>query len=265
MIKACFFDIDGTLIPFHTNTMPESTRSALETLRRKGIKLFLATGRGPQHIGFMEKLFDFDGAVTFNGQYCFDKSGIFLDRPLSSEAVSGAFSYLQKNQIAGKFETVEDGFYNLVNDRVRDINARARALFRMLDLHDPEPRPDEITALKQPVYQITVFVSPREEAGMMRCLPGCKGLRWSDEFVNVVDQNGGKAAGIEEVCKKYGFGQKEIMAFGDGGNDIDMLEYAGIGIAMGNAGSDAKAAADYVTTAVDDNGICNALKHFEVI
>ena len=100
---------------------------------------------------------------------------------------------------------------------------------------------------------------------MMPCLPECKALRWSVAFINVVDQNGGKAGGIAETCAKYGFGQKEIMAFGDGGNDIDMLEYAGIGVAMGNAGETAKVAADYVTTAVDDDGIYNALKHFEVI
>ena len=59
--------------------------------------------------------------------------------------------------------------------------------------------------------------------------------------------------------------REEIIAFGDGGNDVDMLEYAGIGVAMGNAGEDVKAAADYVTTAIDDDGIFNALKHFNVI
>ena len=56
-----------------------------------------------------------------------------------------------------------------------------------------------------------------------------------------------------------------MMAFGDGGNDIEMLRYAGIGVAMGNADDAVKAAADYVTTSVDDDGIMNALKHFGLI
>ena len=55
------------------------------------------------------------------------------------------------------------------------------------------------------------------------------------------------------------------MAFGDGGNDIEMLRHVAIGIAMGNAGDDVKAAADYVTDDIDDNGVANALRHFGVI
>ena len=55
------------------------------------------------------------------------------------------------------------------------------------------------------------------------------------------------------------------MAFGDGGNDSGMLRHAGIGVAMGNANEEVKAAADYVTTSVDEDGIYKALKHFGVI
>jgi len=55
------------------------------------------------------------------------------------------------------------------------------------------------------------------------------------------------------------------MAFGDGGNDIDMLKHAGIGIAMENARDDVKEIADFITTSVDDDGITNALKHYNVL
>lgn len=55
------------------------------------------------------------------------------------------------------------------------------------------------------------------------------------------------------------------MTFGDGGNDINMLEHAGIGVAMGNASDRVKAAADYITSSVDDDGIINALKHFNIL
>lgn len=57
----------------------------------------------------------------------------------------------------------------------------------------------------------------------------------------------------------------QTMAFGDGGNDIPILQAAGIGVAMGNSNNNVKEAANYVTTTVDDNGIANALRHFEVI
>ena len=58
---------------------------------------------------------------------------------------------------------------------------------------------------------------------------------------------------------------EETMAFGDGGNDISMLRHAGIGVAMGNANNDVKAASNYTTTSVDEDGIANALKYFGIV
>ena len=70
---------------------------------------------------------------------------------------------------------------------------------------------------------------------------------------------------FDAVIAHFGIKLEETMAFGDGGNDIDMLKHAGIGVAMGNAGDNVKEIADYITTSVDDDGITNALKHFNVI
>ena len=65
--------------------------------------------------------------------------------------------------------------------------------------------------------------------------------------------------------ERYGLRPGETMAFGDGENDIDMIRFAGIGVAMGNAIKNLKSAADYITTDIDDDGIANALKHFGLI
>jgi hydroxymethylpyrimidine pyrophosphatase-like HAD family hydrolase len=67
------------------------------------------------------------------------------------------------------------------------------------------------------------------------------------------------------VLKYYHISTDEIMAFGDAANDISMLEYANIGIAMGNASDEVKKHADFVTTDIDDDGIYNALKYFQII
>ncbi|KAA6320781.1 putative bifunctional phosphatase/peptidyl-prolyl cis-trans isomerase, partial [termite gut metagenome] len=84
-------------------------------------------------------------------------------------------------------------------------------------------------------------------------------------FADVVAANNGKEKGIDEIIKYFGFSLDETMSFGDGGNDMSMLRHAAIGVAMGNAGKRVKQAADYVTTSVDDNGIMNALKYFNII
>ena len=74
-----------------------------------------------------------------------------------------------------------------------------------------------------------------------------------------------KGKGILAMARHEGFDPSRTMAFGDGGNDTSMILQAGIGIAMGNAIDALKHQADYVTTSVDDDGILNALRHFNVI
>jgi hydroxymethylpyrimidine pyrophosphatase-like HAD family hydrolase len=74
-----------------------------------------------------------------------------------------------------------------------------------------------------------------------------------------------KASGMCLIADHLNCANEDIIAFGDGPNDIDMLEYAGIGIAMGNAGDVTKAAADMITDRIDEDGIYRALKKLELI
>ena len=74
MIKALFFDIDGTLVSFKTHVIPDSAVKALEKAHNKGIKIFIATGRPMAIINNMSQLEEkglIDGYVTMNGAYCF--------------------------------------------------------------------------------------------------------------------------------------------------------------------------------------------------
>jgi len=74
---------------------------------------------------------------------------------------------------------------------------------------------------------------------------------WS---VHVLAPGAGKAAGIEELCKYYGVERQNILAFGDGENDISMLKWAGVGVAMANAGDAVKAAADHIAPSNNEGG-----------
>ena len=91
------------------------------------------------------------------------------------------------------------------------------------------------------------------------------GVRWHPDFTDMIPADGGKPRGIRCFMERHGFTREQTMAFGDGGNDIAMLRFAGIGVAMGNANDEVKASADYVTDDVDHDGIMNALRHFGVI
>ena len=98
----------------------------------------------------------------------------------------------------------------------------------------------------------------------MQALPECEATRWNPLFTDVVPVGGNKSNGMEKILAYFGISREETMAFGDGGNDIPMLEYAGIGVAMGNASEEVQRHADFVTSGVDDEGIVHALKHFHI-
>ena len=89
--------------------------------------------------------------------------------------------------------------------------------------------------------------------------------RWHPAFVDITTKGCTKQQGIDEIIRHFGISLDETMAFGDGGNDISMIQHAAIGVAMGNALDSVKAVADYITDSVDEDGIANALKHFGVI
>ena len=260
MIKAAFFDIDGTLVSFKTHTMPESTKRALAALRHNGVKVFIATGRAPNNIEFIKKMFDFDGFVCFNGQLCLETDGTVLyDHPLPKRDIDAVLPYMNEHKIACCFEMAYRQVFNLVDQRVQDLLAY---------VNEPAVKPEDIvdvSEMTQNFYQLSAYITPDEEESLMRHMPDCKAMRWHELFVNIVGKDGGKPVGIAKVCEKYGYGINDVIAFGDGGNDIDMLKSVGIGVAMGNAGENVKKIADYVTTDVDGDGIRNALKHFKLI
>ena len=86
-----------------------------------------------------------------------------------------------------------------------------------------------------------------------------------DFLTDLIPAGVGKDTGIRDICAYFGIDPQETMAFGDGENDITMLQYAGIGVAMGSASESVKAAANYVTGAAESAGITQALAHFEMV
>jgi hydroxymethylpyrimidine pyrophosphatase-like HAD family hydrolase len=115
------------------------------------------------------------------------------------------------------------------------------------------------------IFQMSPFITVEQEKTIVPFLPHCSAGRWHPIFADIVAANNGKEKGIDEIIKYFDFDLEETMSFGDGGNDINMLRHVAIGVAMGNADDTVKQAAGYVTTSVDDDGIMNALKHFNII
>ena len=109
------------------------------------------------------------------------------------------------------------------------------------------------------------FIPEHQKQLLDSILDECAITSWYPTGIDVIPFGGGKSKGIKQFVEANGLKIEETMAFGDGDNDADMLEYVGIGVAMGNGTQKAKAAADYITDSIDDNGIENALRHFHII
>ena len=96
-------------------------------------------------------------------------------------------------------------------------------------------------------------------------MPHCKLTWWTEYGTDIIAQSGGKVMGMKQMLRFHGIRSEEIIAFGDGENDADMMEFAGIGVAMGNGEDLVKRRADYVTDDVDAGGILHALKHYGIL
>lgn len=264
MIKALFFDIDGTLVSFKTHQIPLSTLQALEEARQRGIYIFISTGR-PKIIitvlGEMEKRGLIDGYITMNGAYCFVGDEVVNKQVIAPDQVETLMTYCQQRDIpcmvVGEHDICicqpnrlyEDLFYGQLN----------------VGVNIPVRSTEEVLRESQDVLQLTAFITSDQEAEVSQQANGVEYGRWHPAFADITPKGVTKHQGIDAFCAHFGIRLEKTMAFGDGGNDIPMLRHAGIGVAMGNAIDEAKAAADYVTTDIDDEGVANALKHFGVI
>ena len=257
MVQAIFFDVDGTLVSFRTHTIPPSALAALRALRSQGIKLFLATGRHRAMLQGVEALFPFDGAVTLSGQYCVAGDQVLRSNPMPPEAVEELVEAAGDNTFSCIFLEGEDIYLNCINDLTRQFISD-------LSIEMPPVRPARY-ALGRTVYQAVTFLDAAHESLLLDRAPHLKTTRWHPNFLDVIPPTGGKDKGIDAVLEHFGIPREACMAFGDGENDLSMLIHAGIGVAMGSASPEVKAAADYAAPGVDEDGIAEALVHFGLL
>ena len=256
MIRAIFFDVDGTLISHKISDMAESTLYALGKLHEKGILLFLATGR---HVRELERLplhhFPFDGYVTMSGQICYDRDfQVLFSNPIGDEDVKKLAEMFREKKKPLIFKTKDSLYANLIDD----------LLIRVMDsISTPLPEVREYQG--EPLYMASAFGTPAETDAVIKELSGCRASVWHSDAVDIVPTESGKIIGIRKILEHFGLSREEILAIGDGGNDMDMIQNSGLSVAMGNAGDELRRSADYVTTSVDDDGILHALQHFHLL
>ena len=277
-IKAVFFDIDGTLVN-DSRMVLKSTEKAIRALKEQGIFVGLATGRGPFFVRPFIERYDFDFAVTYNGQYIFTKDKILSASPIDKKNLHDLIDYAKKHRIEIALGT-EDG---VEGSRIMSFglspislwSARfvpkgfSKAVSQGFNKVVSKVVPQDQKQLQQiaqgPVYQVLLLASPKDTQKVEQAFPELKFTRSSPFAADVINPDNSKMEGIRIVGEEFGFSMDQVMAFGDSDNDLEMLSGVGLSIAMGNGTSRVKEVAQHTTTSNTKDGIQKALEHFGII
>lgn len=263
MDKFVFFDIDGTTVDtFHNRkTMYPSTKMAIAAAQQSGVRAFVATGRTINFIIEDVREYPFDGFIACNGAYVEYNGRTVFKQKMSIEALQAVKKVADELQIPFVFEGRD---FNYVSD-LQDMR-----LIKFADLWGMRPETmiqmDDLTKIE--VYMSMIFLDDNgQEMAMREALePFFTIVRHPGQMSFDLTQKGiSKAVGISRLLEDLSVSIQDVYAFGDAGNDIEMLKAVGTGICMGNGVEEAKEAADYVTDAVWEDGIPNALIHFDLI
>ena len=255
-VKIAFFDIDGTLLELGKTEITENTRKALCLLKQNGIKICIATGRPFATIPVFSGI-EFDAILAFNGSFCVADNQEVVKCPIPKEDVKMVIENAKRMSRPVSIATAKDIVANGSDKDLADYFAIARHKLNVSEKFEEYVEKD--------VFQIMLGCDLEERKHILDGTKNTKLAAWWDRAVDIIPKEGGKGTAIEQVLSHYKFSKEEAIAFGDGENDIDMLQSVGKGIAMGNASEKVKAIATDICKSVEDDGIYHYLKDQGII
>ncbi len=256
-IKAVFFDIDDTLRHKAKGKIPDSVTRVFTALKAKGIKTGIATGRAPY--GVVPEILALapDYFVTINGTYVYDQKGQSLvDEPLPRPLVEAYVAWCQDIGIA----------YGFAGKEVAAVSENSELIDDALAPVYPDYIVDPDFYQTQAVYHMWTF----ETVGDSLTLPEdlsqkLRFVRWHPHSSDVVATGFSKASGLAHLLEAIHLTPNQVLFFGDGPNDMEMFDYVGLKVAMGNAVPEIKEKADFVTKEVLEDGILYALEELGMV
>lgn len=257
MTKIIFFDFDGTLYSHYTNCIPASCVEALNELHKKGIKVFLCSGRSLFELSYFDlSMIHVDGMIANNGQLIYDENNnIIYKHPFEGKLKELIIDKFNQKKVPIFINSGKMNFTNYINDKVIQTQN---------DINSPVPPIKEYEG--EDIFMCSAFYSNPDDWDDLLGLKEYANITyWHDGAVDIIPNDINKAKGIEIVLNYYGLSKQEAIGVGDSENDVNMLKYCNIGIAVGNGTDEAKKAADYITDHIEENGIYNALKHYNII
>lgn len=256
------FDLDGTLLDSQRRIRPRNL-ATLTALMADGVGVGFATGRPPRATRpYVERLRPTGPLVCFNGAVTWDvRSRAVLDaHRLRPEVALAALALARERGVHANLYLDDDIYIEAVTDvslasAHKDgveqvpvgpldewLAARADAPVKVLFIAEPAKLPPLAAAIRDRCGEEVVLVN--SEPDYLELLP---------DGVN-------KGVGLDALCRHRGIAPADVIAFGDNLNDLEMIERAGVGVAMGNAHERLRAAADVVIGSNDSDAIAEYLE-----
>lgn len=262
-VKLIAMDLDGTLLNDEKIITPK-TKTALMAAQERGIRLALASAR-PSPGLFRERdalhLQDYGGILmSYNGGRIVDAStgGVLFETCMDLQETKQVLRFLEGLPVTpilddGKQFYVKDKGGYKVDYECRNNNMTCTEVGNLADFLTFRPVKILMSAQPDGIKEIQKTISDflPESLTVVQTAPF---------YLEVIPRSINKGQGIRDICTVLGFSPQQVIAFGDAENDIPMLRATGVGVAMGNATSAVKEAADVVTLSNNEDGIAAALE-----
>ena len=257
--KAVFFDIDGTILNFH-NQIPASAVAAIRGLRQNGHLAILCSGRSRAYIRLPALLdIGFDGIISGCGTMLEYGGETLFHRRIPPELALKTVETVRRHGFRAILEGSE---YLYMEESEFAADAYGQKLFR--DLGHRRRGILECWGAWE-FSKLACDTRGCDQAAAFAELPEFDPITHNPNVVELVPKGFHKGSGILRLCAILGLDPAETVAFGDSVNDLGMFSAVGTSVCMGNGVPAAKAAADYVTTALERDGIYNACLHLGLL
>ncbi len=250
-------DVDGTLLNDNHELTPR-VAAAVREAARQGAEIVICTGRGSTSaLGVLRELGLQGTMITHNGASIVDSETreVIHDTAISHELARRYMSFLQERGIHFDLNTAFDLF-------VEEMNEEAAAMYEHL-LAQPIRR-SFAQALPEPLVKMSIYalksVLDTVEIEWHSWTHELQTIRSGDYFIDVQHPKASKGQALRWLAEQRGIARESILAMGNYYNDMEMLEYAGRGVAMDNSPAEVKAAADEVTVSNNEDGVAVILE-----
>lgn len=257
-------DLDGTLLDSNRRISP-NTKRLLNRLEKRGIPVVLCSARNPAGIDLISQQAGLNGPIVCysGGLTLASDRSILGDTGIQAEAALRFKRYAEEHFPEVVVSTylydvwLVDSTENPLVRRDAQILHCQPLTGNLADALRTAPHVHKLLCVGTPLQIMTL----QNQAAS--CFPELQFLRSGTEYLEVLKQGVSKRTAAETLQKHYHLQREEIVACGDHFVDLELLRYAGLGIAMDNAPEQVKEAADRVTASNDNEGVYIALKHLK--